>query len=501
VYRIRDEQSEAVRWRPGTQALWLFLAGVVLLAASGGYFPSEGQTVRGVHSAEVDEVFADWDRTDHPGAAAVVLSGGEIVHMDGYGMADLDHGLAITSSTVFDIASVSKHFTGWAVSFLVERDQLTPDDPIDRYLPDVPTFGHRVTVRHLLHHVSGIRDWVELFHVAGWRFDDVITVPDIVTLAKHQRALNFDPGSDYAYSNTAYNLLARIVEKASGMTFREFMARNAFAPLEMTSTHIHDRYNEVVPNRARSYGPDDDGGWELLVDNTSAVGSSSVFTSVADMAKWMDNLDRGTLGESKVVERMLIRGVLSEGDTIGYAWGLSLGEYRGLRTVSHGGSWRGYRTQMLRFPDEKLSVAVFANFSTFDSGATARRVAEIFLAERLEPRVAEDDDESTGSSTFFEESEPEPISLSWGALDEFVGRYFSDELGTDYRIEREGDELMARHRIVEDRVLTRVGENTFVLPGVRGRQTIRFIRDAGRVTGYTLDGRRFRGILFRRMPD
>lgn len=499
------------RW--GTQAprrnggSGLILLPVILLVACLFLVdaPLQAQVVRGHSADRVDAVFEEWDRTHRPGAAVVVLRDGEILHMDGYGMADLEQGVPITPSTVFDIASVSKHFTGWAVAGLEAQGRLSVDDPIDRYLPEIPTFDETITVWHLLHHTSGIRDWVELFAVAGWSFDDVITVPDVITLARHQQALNFRPGTAYAYSNTAYNLLAEIVARVSGTSFRAYMEENAFRPLGMRSTHVHDVYNEPVPQRARSYAPleEDEEAWELWVNNTSAVGSSSVFTTVADMARWMENLDPGEVGGRERLELMLQPTVLEDGDTVSYGYGLSLGEHRGLKTVSHGGGWRGYRTHLLRFPEEGLSVAVFANFSTFPSFETAARVAEVYLEDQMAPRVTEEDeDEDVGSSTFFEDGDTTAVPISADALTAYEGRYFSEELGTFYTMERDGEQLVARHRINEDRTTTHLGDDTFVMPGVRGEQTLRFTRDGeGHVTGYTLEGRRFKGILFRKMPE
>lgn len=472
------------------------VVGLAVCAASGRGAGVAAQVVRGPMAGEVDRIFADWDRTDHPAVTVGVVRDGRVVHVDGYGMADLDQGIAAGPATVFDIASVSKHFTAFAVTTLAREGAISLDDPLERWIPELPTFGERITIRHLLHHVSGIRDWVELFAVAGWRFDDVITVRDILTLARHQQALNFPPGSAYAYSNTGYNILAEIVGRSSGMTFREWMDARAFGPLSMTRTHIHDRYNEVVPGRARSYGPAEDGEWELLVDNTSAVGSSSVFTSMEDMVRWMANFDGRHVG-GEVLDQMLTRGVLTTGDTIPYAHGLTIGEYRGLRTVSHGGSWRGYRTHFLRFPDEALSVAVFGAFSTFDAQAAATSVAELFLRGRLSAAEPVDEDAS-GSSTFFRERETEPVVLSRKELQEYVGVYGSDELDTSYAIVLEDGGLVARHRINPEQALTPVGDDTFVTPGVRGQQTLTFEREGELVVGYRLAGRRFRGILFRR---
>lgn len=463
------------------------LAGLLLLGPPG----LSGQIVRGPLSGDVDAVFAAWDRTDHPAVSVAVVRDGKVVHLDAYGMADLDQGIRAGPETVFDVASVSKHFTAFAVTTLAREGTLSLDDPVRRWIPELPSFADGVTVRHLLHHTSGIRDWVELFAVAGWRFDDVITVPDILTLAGHQQALNFEPGSEYAYSNTGYNLLAEVVARASGRSFRAWMDERVFDPLGMTATHIHDRYNEVVPGRARSYGPDELGGWEILINNTSAVGSSSVFTTARDMARWMVNFDRPEVG-GEVLEDMLTRGVLTTGDTLSYAHGLTVAASRGLRTVSHGGSWRGYRAHFLRFPDERLSVAVLAAFSSFRSGSVAESVANVFLAGMLSSAG----DAAGPPGETVPEAGPASVALSRGELEAYVGLYDSDELGTSYSIELDGDRLVARHRINPEQVLRHVGDDIFVTPGVRGEQTLTFEREGGSVVGYRLAGARFRGIRF-----
>ncbi|HSL70263.1 MAG TPA: serine hydrolase domain-containing protein, partial [Longimicrobiales bacterium] len=197
-------------------------------------------------SQQVDEVFAQWNRPGSPGAAVVVVKNGDVVYQNGYGFANLDYDIPITPTTLFDIASVSKHFTAFAVALLADRGKLSLDDDVHKYIPELPDFGQRITIRHLVHHTSGIRDWVELLSIAGYRFDDVIALPDILNFVQHQRGLNFAPGSEHLYSNTGYNLLAETVARASGQPFAQFMEEQVFRPLGMNDTHILMDHQRVM---------------------------------------------------------------------------------------------------------------------------------------------------------------------------------------------------------------------------------------------------------------
>ncbi|UCD24748.1 MAG: beta-lactamase family protein, partial [Gemmatimonadota bacterium] len=202
---------------------------------------------------QVDSMFHEYDRTDSPGWAVLVVQDGEVVLSRGYGMANLEHQVPIRPNTVFDIASVSKQFAGMAISMLVERGDISLDDDVRQYIPELADFGHTITIRHLVHHLSGLRDWPGTLAVAGWRMDDVISFDQILTMAFNQDALNFEPGAEYSYSNTGYNILAEVVARVSGQTFREWTDANIFRPLGMTNTHFHDDHTEVVPNRAYGY--------------------------------------------------------------------------------------------------------------------------------------------------------------------------------------------------------------------------------------------------------
>ena len=286
---------------------------------------------RGPSNPDVDAVFADLDRNG-PGAAVGVLLNGEVVHRAGYGIAHLDHGVPITAETVFDIASISKQFGAMSALLLEAEGKLDLDEDVRAYVPELPDFGVRITPRHLIHHTSGIRDWVHVMDLSGVERSDVISFEKILRMLFEQRAVNFPPGSEHAYSNTGYNLLARVIEAGSGMTFREFTKQRIFEPLGMSHTHFSDDHLEVVPGRAESYSPVAEGaGFQRQPNQLTALASSSLNTTIDDFIRWMLNYQTGEVGGEDIVRTMLARGVLTSGDTLAYAHGLTVGAYRGLR--------------------------------------------------------------------------------------------------------------------------------------------------------------------------
>ena len=279
-----------------------------------------------------------------------------------------------------------------AVELLVEEGKVSWDDDIRAYVPEVPDFGTSITLRHLVHHTSGIRDQWSLLGMAGWRWEaDVVTQKDVLDITSRQTALNFEPGERYLYSNTGFTLLAVVVERVTGQTLREFTSERIFEPLGMEQTHFHDDHQMLVRNRAWAYEPDEDGilGWRNSIPDFDVVGATSLFTTAHDMAAWDRNFYTGAVGGRDALRRLRTRFVLRSGDTIDYAHGLGLGEHRGLRTEGHGGADAGYRSDFLRFPDQDLSIVVLCNFPSADPGGRALRVAEVYLEDRMEPEGEE----------------------------------------------------------------------------------------------------------------
>lgn len=335
-------------------------------------------------SQKINALLATWSHTDTPGAAVIVVEDGKVIHRKGYGMANLEYGVPITPETPFHVASVSKQFTAFAVARLAEEGKIAIDAPIQTYLPEVPRFAAPITPYQMIHHTSGLRDQWALLMLQGHTLSDVITDAHIIELVKQQRDLNFEPGSRFIYSNTGYTLLAQLVARVSGKSFRAWTHDEIFAPLDMARSHFHDDYTEIVPGRAYSYQPTPPGGaakYSLIPLNYGTVGATGLFTTADDLAKWMDNLISGRLGGTALRDLMMAPGRLNGGGTIEYGYGLSPGTYRNEPVVGHAGSDAGFRSDMLVFPNRKLGIAVLANSADVPVGVLTRQIADIIIGE------------------------------------------------------------------------------------------------------------------------
>lgn len=335
--------------------------------------------------AQVDKVFEKWDKSDSPGCALGVYRDGKIIYKHGYGMANLNDDVPITPATVFHVASMSKQFTAASIVLLAQQGKLSLDDDVRKYIPDLPDFGERITIRHLVHHTSGLRDQWSLLGLAGWRYSlDLITDDDVMSVMTRQKDLNFKPGEKHVYCNTGYTLMGLIVKRVSGMSLREFTAKNIFEPLGMTHTHFRDDHAEIVKHNALGYGQEDKNKpFRLSVTNFDTVGATSLHTTVEDLQLWDENFYDPRLGGPTFLQQMLERGKLNNGEQLDYAFGLVVGKYKGLPTVDHAGGDAGYRSDMTRFPEQHFSAAVLCNAADTNPPALVRQVADILLAKDL----------------------------------------------------------------------------------------------------------------------
>jgi CubicO group peptidase (beta-lactamase class C family) len=356
------------------------LAGISLVSCQG-----RQQALQANIAKQVDKVFEKWDRPDSPGCALGIYRDGQTVYKRGYGMANLNDDIPITPATVFHVASMSKQFTAASILLLAQEGKLSLDDDVHKYIPELPDFGERITLRHLLHHTSGIRDQWSLLGLAGWRYSqDLITDDDVMSVLVRQRALNFKPGEKYMYSNSGFTLLALIVKRVSGMSLREFTTKNIFEPLGMTHTHFRDDHEEIVKHDALGYEQDGkDKPFRMNLTNFDTTGATSLHTTVEDLQLWDENFYQPRVGGPQFIQQMLERGKLNSGVLQDYASGLVIGEYRGLPTVDHGGADAGYRSDFIRFPQQHFSTAVLCNFADTNPSALARQVADIVLAGDL----------------------------------------------------------------------------------------------------------------------
>jgi CubicO group peptidase (beta-lactamase class C family) len=337
--------------------------------------------------SRVDAVFADLDSTHSAGCATAVIRDGKTVFANGYGMANLDHNVPITPETVFDIGSTSKQFTAAAIALLALDGRLGLDDDVRKYIPELPAYDKTITVRHLLHHTSGVRDYAALLTLSGVDDHDVFSYQDLVVLTARQKNLNFIPGHEHLYSNTGYILLAIIVQRVSGQAFGEFVEQRIFEPLGMTHSLVYEDRNRVIANRATGYSLGSDGSHRIdHYWNFALGGDGQVYTTVGDLALWDSNFYDPIVGGAKFLEMLHTRGELNNGEDIDYALGLFHGEYRGLKTVDHGGAWGGFRAQFIRVPEHRFSAVVLCNLATSGPDKRVQQLVDIYLEQHLTPQ-------------------------------------------------------------------------------------------------------------------
>jgi len=342
-------------------------------------------------SVRVDSIFGKWYGGHSPGCAVGVSRDGESLFTKGYGLANLENGVAITPTTVFNVASVAKQFTALAIVLLAQQNKLSLNDDIRKYIPEIPATGTTITLRHLLHHTSGLRDVFELLYLAGWRDADLITRVDLLDIVSRQRGFDFEPGTTTLYTSTGYTLLAEVVSRASGRTLREFAQENIFAPLGMIRTMFRDDHTTVVPNGAAAYMTRPGGGWSVSMPMFDHAGETNLYTTVEDLARWNRNLTTREVGGDAGWAMMLERGALASGDSNSYALGFGRGQYRGLSVLAHSGWHMGYRSSFVRYAESHLAVAVLCNTSSLEAPSPpspamlGARVAELFLGDRMQP--------------------------------------------------------------------------------------------------------------------
>jgi CubicO group peptidase (beta-lactamase class C family) len=353
------------------------LATVLLLGATAAGAAAAG--AQSVDTAAVDAILARRGTAPAPGCALGVSRDGRAVYARGYGLASVEQATAITPRTVFDIGSVSKQFTAAAVVLLARDGRLSLDDDVRKYVPELPDLG-RTTIRQLLHHTSGWRDYIDLMMFAGWDDRDHTTDRDALDALKRAKALNFPPDSAFRYSNTGYFLLSEVVKRVAGRGLDAEAAARLFGPLGMADTHYLTDAREIIPRKATGYARADSGRWEVAMSNWEQIGDGGVQTTVLDLLTWAAELDHSTVLGDSLVRLMETPGRLRDGTSTGYGFGLQSDEYRGVRRVQHGGSWAGYRAALLRLPPQRLAVAVICNTGGVDNpGALAQRVADLWV--------------------------------------------------------------------------------------------------------------------------
>lgn len=376
---------------------------------------------------QIEQLFAEWNIPGAPGVAVAITQHQQTIYTGGFGTANIEQGTPITANTVFDLASLAKPFTGMAIAMLVEQHKLKLTDNISYYLPRVPDFGVEITIDHLIHHTSGIRDWVAALTIAGRTECDVITSRHIWKFIEHQKELNFNPGDKFSYSNTNYFLLAEIIAKITDAPFSEWLKENILIPLAMNHTYIPDDYTSIIPDRACPYEMKDAGKYANIASNLASIGSSSMFSSVNDLTKWMLNFENPRVGGASVMTRMQQTTTLNNGQQVQYAYGLNVGTFYNFPTISHGGWWQGYRSKFIRFPTKGISMVVLTNCLSISPDDLATQMAMILFDIQKEAKK--------------EPLVPAKIEVDPAIFDNFCGKYVSPGGETAFTVFKEKNTL------------------------------------------------------------
>jgi len=408
--------------------------------------------------ALADRVFRAYTSAG-PGCAVGVAQDGRVLLERAYGLSDMESGTPLAANSIVEAGSVSKQFTAAAVTLLALEGKLRFDDDVRKHFPELPSYERPITVRMLLDHTSGLRDWGSLMGIAGWpRGSRTYTHAHVLEIIARQRAVNYPPGDQYSYTNSGYNLLAMLVERVSGQPFPAFTKARLFDPLQMARTSWRDDFRRVVPGRAQGYAPSQ-AGFRLDMPFENVFGNGGLLTTVGDLLRWNEALAArrvgGTLGGA-LVDSLERQGVLTSGERISYAAGLVVDQYRGTKRVGHSGATAGYRAYLARYPDQReLSVAVLCNTAA-PAGALVNGMVD-GLASGLAPAVTT----QTGNSNTPPRWQPTAAEL--GA---FVGDYESDEVGVRLGIVLAEGRLWLTRRPADRVALIPAQQDAFVGMGV-----------------------------------
>jgi len=432
-----------------------------------------------VDPSKIDAVFADYNKPDAPGCAVAVLKDGQTLYQRGYGSANLEYHLPLASNSMFHLDSASKPFTALSILLLEKDGQLRLDDPVRKYIPELPDYGQPITLRHLLGHTSGLRDALELHFLSGKNQEDAAVAPDLFALIFRQKELNSRPGEEWMYSNTNYLLLGQIVSRVSGKSFRRFTDERLFGPLGMSQTHVYER-GELVARRATGYQTTADGYRIAPEDGFYATGAGGVWASMADLIRWDAVFYKPPTAFAPLLAKLQEPVVLNNGKKV--EWGLGnliLDPWGKYRVVTQAGTFWGSRVELVRLPDQHFSVLCLCNRGDSDPARQARRVAKLYYPDG----PPEDPPESVGPRTFSGELDTEE-------LPRLAGLYRCEDLDAVYQVKVDGYNLQISFGHIE----------VTLHPGKPHQFLNDWISITTTLDGFILQGERAKNFRFKKLP-
>ncbi|WP_020403932.1 serine hydrolase [Gracilimonas tropica] len=525
---------------------------------------------------KVDQLMSEY-AGDVPGAAVMVMKDGKVELEKYYGRSNLAYEVEMNPGSVHNIGSTSKQFLAFGLLLLQEEGKLNLSDDIRKYIPELPEFEEVVTVRNIVNHTSGYREFVNLLAMTGRNLSSPVSQEMIIEIVQRQPELQNMPGAEFNYNNTGYALATEVIERVTEETFPNWMKDNVFKPIGMEHTSVRWNPHQIIENRTLGYQFGEDGQLQEVTDLGGAMGAGGIHSTLHDLSLWVDNLLDPKVGTKAMIEEMTTSFTLINGSKTGYGLGLFIDEYNGLKRIHHGGADMAHRSNLMVFPEINAAVITQSNFGGF-RGDIGNKIAEIYFSDAMkEPAEQEevteerepeefvydpeqfdlltgryelsimpgfilsfsrDDDRlytqatgqpevnirATSDSTFDLVGVPAGITfhlnedgtadsltlhqngnhiarkikfeLSYEGMEEYIGRYYSEEIETVYKVVIADSSLKIRHYQMEDGLTLEPGA-----PDNFGAEfplaEVQFIRDEkGNITGFTASNGRARGILF-----
>jgi CubicO group peptidase (beta-lactamase class C family) len=421
-----------------------------------------------------------------PGCAVGIRHNGEVVYRRGFGLADIATGAPITPQSVFYTGSISKQFTAISVAMASRDGAIDLDAPANRWITELPPMAAGITVRQMIHHTSGLREKWDLLAMKGVADSVLITQQMVLDLVERQRALNSAPGTRYAYNNTAYDLLATLLERATGKTIRRFSDERIFQPLGMSRTLYADRFGEPIADKVMGYTSANNDSWREFPAMVETVGSGSLHSTLDDMLLWAESFETGLLGDADLQRMVETPGRLADGSVMNYAFGLQVGELGGRKRIGHGGSLVGFRTAIVRLPEERWAGVALCNYAQAWPEQWMNTVALEWLGLAKQPG----DDVDT--PVLVSPGTPSPAPVEDGVL----GRYRSEELDAYWNVVRDGSTMVLRRPGMKDIPFTMGSDGNYRVGGWR----IEIDYDpSGQVLALLVGSGRSQGIAFERV--
>jgi len=401
---------------------------------------------------KTDSLFTSWNAPNHPGGSVLISKNGKTIFSKAYGLSSLEYNIPNTENTLFNIGSVSKQFTAMGIVLLEEQNKLSFDDDVRKFLPNLPDFGKTITIRHLLHHTSGLRDLHGLLGLAGWRPADLETNEHVYRIFENQKDLNFNPGDEFSYSNTGYIFLAKIIENVSSKSFEQWMKQNIFEPLGMKNTYVEAQHDRVVANNATSYYLRDE--FKRAIEYWGYFGAGNMHSTAEDLNIWLQNFSAPKKEWESAFKKLLLTTPLNNGFETNYGFGVRIESYAGKKVIQHGGSVGGFRAITRVFPEEQLNIVILTNYSKSGIGSKTNKISDIFLSKSNDTQIKKP--EQKPRLTEF-------VKLSNKKLKQFEGVYWSDSEKSGRKIYVKNDTLRYSSSTKNEWALVPTNEQTFIM--------------------------------------